>query len=443
MVACLSVILCACAARQPWMNPTGRAASVPGPPEPDFTHYVDENRIKIRAVLEGLFHDRGASPFLGGYSLEEATAMRAPFQMPEHDREICSDLSRGGGKGFLLIHGLTDSPYMMRSISESLHRAYPCAVIRAVLLPGHGTAPGDTLTMKHEDWMRVTDYGVKSFQKDGRIRELYLIGFSTGTALAIRHMKDGKNSDKIKGLILLSPAVKAKSPLIWAAGAMGVFKEWERVYAEKDAARYESFSFNAAAEFYRLTHELTSTGFTLNAPVLMAVSADDDTIDANAARSFFCSSASSPRRALIWYRSAFTNDGATTPCGDIATVDLKNPDQRYNGVPYRVANISHIAVPVSPGDRHYGVSGAYRNCKSYENGGTPDDAANCRKGSETTIFGENNINSAQARRVLGYDYWRRGTFNPDYERLEKSIICFVNEACQLGTVLDFSRRSAR
>ena len=443
VAVCVSIALGACISSNPeWFQPTGRAASVPGQPEPEFTQYVHDSRENIRQILDDLRFKSGQSPYLGGYTSEEAARMRGPFQLPEKDSDLCWDPSKGGGKGFLLIHGLTDSPYLMRSISDSLQKAYPCALIRAVLLPGHGTVVGDSLKMKHEDWMRMTDYGVRSFQKIDQIHDLYLVGFSTGTALAIKYMKEGQSTNKIKGLVLVSTAVKAKTKLAWATTVLRFVKDWASKYEERDAARYESFSMNAGAEFYELTKDLGDSKYALKVPVLMAVSADDDTIDAAEARKFFCDLTTANRRALIWYKTKYTQeDPALVSCNDIATVEFESPDLNYKGTPYRFANFAHIALTMSPGDKHYGVNGKYRNCKSYEEKGDVDGYAKCRQGSEQTIFSENNIATLKDEngKKLQYDYWRRGTFNPDYDRLEKSILCFTNDECQLESVLNLSR----
>lgn len=443
VAACVTLALGACTSSNPiWLKQTGKAASVPEQPGPEFTQYVQESRQNIREILADLRFKSGQSPYLGGYTSEEAAIMRGPFQLPEKDSDMCWDPSKGGGKGFLLIHGLTDSPYLMRSISDSLQTAYPCALIRAVLLPGHGTVAGDSLTMKHEDWMRITDYGVRSFQQIEKINDLYLVGFSTGTALAIRHMKEGQSTYKIKGLILVSTAVKAKTKFAWVATILRSVKDWASTYAEKDAARYESFSMNAGAEFYELTKGLIDSKYTLEVPVLMAVSADDDTIDAHEARNFFCDLTTAKRRALIWYKTKYTKDHQpVASCKDIATVEFESPELNYKGTPYRFANFAHTALSMSPGDKHYGVNGKYRNCKSYEDKGDVDGYEKCQKGSDKTIFSENNIATLKDEngKKIEYDYWRRGTFNPDYDRLEKSILCFTNNECQLASVLTLSK----
>ena len=148
--------------------------------------------------------------------------------------------------------------------------------------------------MDHQDWQRIVEYGVKGFQEDDRISDLYLVGFSAGTSLVIDYMKENPSTDaaervdKIQGLILLSPSVQAKSPFAFLAPFLNLFTDWESLFEEEDAVRYESFSYNAGTEFYALTRGMVDPEYALKVPVLMATSADDATVDAEAARRFFC-----------------------------------------------------------------------------------------------------------------------------------------------------------
>lgn len=438
IAGCLLVLLTACGSNPKWLEPTGRAASIPGD-KVGFSKYVQDSHRNIKKILDELRFTSGQKPYLGDYTSEQAAEMRGPFQEPEKDSDMCWDTLTGGGKGFLLIHGLTDSPYLMSSLRDSLHKAYPCALIRAVLLPGHGTVAGDSLNMKHEDWLSTINYGVRSFQSMDKIKNLYLVGFSTGTALVIKYMKESENKEKIKGLILLSAAVKAKSKFAFLSPFVRKVVNWTDKNGEYDAARYESFSVNAGAEFYELTKSITDSEYKLDVPVLMAVSADDATIDPFAARKFFCERMVSDR-ALIWYESSYTEDESepvSSSCiADITTRQIKGIEQNYNGITYRFANLSHIAITMSPGDKHYGVKGNYRDCKYYE---SKQDGAfeACQEGSKRSIFGEENIACLSDADKPDYDYLRRGTFNPDYEKLEAAILCFTKEECDLKSILTF------
>ncbi|MCG8548882.1 MAG: alpha/beta fold hydrolase [Desulfobacterales bacterium] len=426
------LFIASCAPKPSFLKETGRPAGVPSDPDLPFSQYVQESRKNIEHILSDLRFANGAEPYLGAYSAAQAAQMRGPFErLPEKE-----NTGPGKGKGFLLIHGLTDSPYLMRSIADSLQRAYPKATIRAVLLPGHGTVAGDSLKMRHSDWMAVTNYGVRSFEKMPSISDLYLVGFSTGTALAIRHLQDNPRPSKIKGLILISTAVKAKSGLAFLSPYLRWVKDWLDTYSERDAARYESFSVNAGAEFYLLTKSIMKSKVPVNVPVLMAVSADDGTIDAEAARQFFCDRVTARRRGLIWYTSRHAERNIDPPCGDIKEVKLGPVDRAFQGTAYRFANYAHTALSMSPADPHYGVNGRYHQCKSYDTPPEMEDFYNCQKGSAKTVFGEKDIAGKAAQKELDYDYWRRGTFNPDYPRLERAIICFADEACDLQKSLD-------
>lgn len=419
--------LASCSPTPSFLKKTDHPAGVPSDPDLPFSQYVRDSRKNIEQTLRDLRFANDADPYLGNYSPAQAAQMRSPFErLPEP-----GSTGPGKGKGFLLIHGLTDSPYLMHSIADSLQQAYPNGTIRAVLLPGHGTVAGDSLNMRHTDWMAITDYGVRSFEKMDTISELYLVGFSTGTSLAIRHLQDNPKNPQIKGLILISTAVKAKSGAAFLSPYLRWLKDWLDTFEERDAARYESFSVNAGAEFYLLTQNIMKSKTPIDVPVLMAVSADDDTIDADAARQFFCDRVTADRRGLIWYASRHAERNIDPPCGDIKEVELGPVDREFQGTAYRFANYAHTALSMSPADEHYGVNGKYHQCKAYD---TPPDMADfkeCQKGSAKTIFGERDIASKAAKKELDYDYWRRGTFNPDYARLERAIICLADETCDL------------
>jgi len=448
LIGCLLFSVSACSSADPLLRPTGKAAFVPADNVP-FTRYVEESRKNIEQILDELRPPSEGRIYLGGYTNREAAAMRSPFQLPPTESERCHDVAKGADKGFLLIHGLTDSPYLMRSISESLHKAYPCSLIRAVLLPGHGTVAGDSLEMSYKDWKRIVRYGVNSFKNDSAISQVYLVGFSTGTSLAIAYMKEYPpaaskcREDNIKGLILLSTAVKAKSGAAWLTPIAKWFKKWGTTFQEKDAARYESFSLNAGAQFYSLTKDMLDPEYTLDVPVLMAVSADDATIDARAAREFFCYPTEIRRRVLIWYQSIDPAVNASinrqdTPelmCDNIVEIRLTDIQPDFNTV-----NLAHTALSMSPDDPHYGVHGKYHNCKAYDTAKKTQEFEECRTNDTETVYGENNISKLKDRLHLNYKYLRRGTFNPDYANLEQKILCFTSDTCPAADLTSYGSR---
>jgi esterase/lipase len=404
-------------AGQDWLAPSGRAAGVPADLALPFEQYVANTRDNIGVVLRD--YGVNESNFDGGYTVEQAARMRSPFEVPIQSSETCS-VQTGQHKGFLLIHGLTDSPYLLRGVADSLRGLYPCAVIRAVLLPGHGTVPGDTLDMHFEDWLAITEYGARSLHNEEQVSDVYLVGFSTGTALSIRHMAEGESTDKVKGLIMLSTAVKAGTEFAFLAGWLKYLKPWMSNFKERDAARYESFSSNAGAQFYYLVKDLFNGDYDVDVPVLMAVSADDATINANSAQAFYCNNVqTNPRNKLLWYSSEAGEHGSSADCGaDLSVIKTTNEQAKQ----MRVANVAHTAISTPPDDAHYGRNGNYRECKEYQDDTEAYGA--CRQQDDRSMWGEKNINSSNARKELEFEYFRRGTFNPYYDELIEEIGCF-------------------
>jgi pimeloyl-ACP methyl ester carboxylesterase len=88
-------------------------------------------------------------------------------------------------KGMLLIHGLTDTPYLLHELGE--HFAQRCFLVRSILLPGHGTVPGDLINVDYTEWVSATRYGVQELGEAAD--EIYLVGFSTGGALALDYAR--------------------------------------------------------------------------------------------------------------------------------------------------------------------------------------------------------------------------------------------------------------
>lgn len=479
LLCCLGFALLGCSQQEPWLSPSGHSALIPDRSLP-FDHYVEQSHQRLLLAMESMEKSGLHVGFIGGYNAQQAAAMRAPFEWRGNPATcsparaaLVSDsafvsassertpiaeedgveavktvtltrtqgFGKGNGKGFLLIHGLTDSPYSLRSMAESLKQAYPCALIRAVLLPGHGTWPGDSLKMSHEEWQRIVDYGVNSFQDEDVITELYMVGFSTGTSLTIdylsRHPEKAVEArkDKIKGAVMMATAVKANSSVAFMAPWVRHVTTWMSHHKEQDAIRYESFSYHAAAEFYLLTEDMMQREKALTIPVMMVVPADDTTVDTRAAREFFCYASQIERKLLLWYTSVderINQKVSANPalnCDHIVEVAPSNMDAAY-----QTLNQSHLGVLIPPSDSHYGLNGKYRHCKYYESNGTEEEFQACQKDDQVSVFGEN-YDLLKEQGKLDGRYLRRGTFNPEYDAMMEKVICFVNERCELKTVL--------
>jgi len=415
LTAILAVLfaLSSYAAPEDRLKASGFSASIPEPDD-SFANYVAENTGRISHALQ-LIYDNGFSPFTGAYTLESVVQMRAPYQI-DVDTVRCNTAQSQRKLGFLLLHGLTDSPYMLRAMANSLAQQYPCALLRGLLLPGHGTLPGDTLAMKYEQWQATTEFGVESFRDE--VDELYLVGYSTGSSLSLDYVESHPEDELIAGLIMLSPALKASSDSAALAPWLRLVKRWLNVEADADAVKFESFSLNAAAEFYQLTRGLNSAFETsLQMPVFMAISGDDATISAEAAREFFCTKTDPANRWMIWYQAEASDSKPDSICSGLHVVSAAEPA-------YRMISYAHTSITLPPDDPHYGFDANYRNCLHYREHST--ERSECLTEDSLSVYGEHSL--LKDGRYEGM-LLRRATFNPRYDQMMMSIFCFVDLNC--------------
>lgn len=162
--------------------------------------------------------------------------------------------------GALLLHGLTDSPYSMRSIAERLRdEGY---LVIALRLPAHGTVPAALLTVTVDDWMAAVEIAWAHLrERVGPDAPMELHGYSNGGALAtlftLERLAAGEPTpDRV---VLLSPAIgitrfAAASNMHKAISWMPWFSKsrWLGIEPEYDPFKYNSFPKNAGAQSWAL-----------------------------------------------------------------------------------------------------------------------------------------------------------------------------------------------
>ena len=155
-----------------------------------FSDYVAERRAMIAKVHSGS----------NVAELEKVVNGNAPFEL-----KPAASCPKGRDKpyrrGVLLTHGLTDAPYSMHALASFFQEN--CFRVMAILLPGHGTQPGDLLDVTWQDWAKAEAYGADKLAAEAD--EIYLAGFSAGGTLSIyQALRD----NRVSGLFLFSPALK-------------------------------------------------------------------------------------------------------------------------------------------------------------------------------------------------------------------------------------------
>jgi alpha-beta hydrolase superfamily lysophospholipase len=351
-----------------------------------FADYVQRAQALLRSVHAGKNEE------------EELVAGNSPFEL--FPAESCR---RASGKpwrrGIVLTHGLSDSPYHLRHLAACFqHNGFR---VMALLLPGHGTQPGDLRHARWQEWAATVAYGADCMAAE--VDELYLGGFSAGAALSVLQASHDR---RVRGLFLFSPALQISPRARWANlhklySWLLPNAAWLNVLLDRDFYKYESFCKNAAAQMYALTRALPRQ--LPDIPVFAAASADDATVEA-AATLRFMREAAHPLNRLVWYSTARIEQPG------LEWVDSALPQQR-------ILTSAHTAIVMPPDDPHYGAAGRYANCLHYQN----EDGQRYRAclAERQAWLGE--VTPANLARGM----LRRLMYNPHYARMETSMQTFI------------------
>lgn len=425
LISVLSLTACAKGFIEPRHNPSKQVEVDPKKdpivyPEKEFTEYINKTRTYIKNAITNTTYEKLEDQWI------EA---RLPFEyQPKKEAPCNSEHYKSTKKpykyGALLIHGLTDTPFIMQDLGKAFRDK--CFLVRSILLPGHGTVPGDLLNINYLQWIKSIDAGIEGL--DTKVENLYLVGFSTGTSLSLHHVLRKNNPDHIKGLILLSPGIKEKT-------RAGLFANWHKIiswllpkakwinlHPDQDKVKYESFAFNAGDQFHLLTKDLRRLAkkTSVEIPVYMTVSSVDATVESNIARDFFCKNIKkNVKKRMVWYTSEKVNNLNGT-C-EIEEVDISNDSEG-------ILDYAHLSLPVSPENAYYGKNGAYKSCLTYSKSNFPKDQEDeelhqCKTktiGKNSRVkFGEH-IDKNKEKYIV-----RRLTFNPNFENMMKDIFKFI------------------
>ena len=364
-----------------------------------FSEYVARSRIMLGKV------------HAGAADLDRIVDGNAPFEL-----DPLPGFSAGQTKtyrrGVLLTHGLSDSPYLMRHLAEFFRqRGFR---VMAVLLPGHGTQPGDLLEVTWQDWAKTVAYG--AYQLAEQADEIYLAGYSAGATLSIyQSMRDSR----VRGLFLFSPALRITRKAAFARlhklySWLLPTAKWVDIKPDLDIYKYESFTKNAAAQTHALINALDGQlrKRALDIPLFIAASADDMTVKASVILEFIARARHPLSRVQL-----YTTEPEKIPDGFTADkLELVNsviPEQK-------ILSSAHSAIVMPPEDSHYGRTGDYSNCVHYY----PDEMekyAACLAHPDQDFQGEITEQNLKAG-IL-----RRLTYNPNFAALESSMQRFIDQ----------------
>ena len=95
--------------------------------------------------------------------------------------------------GVLLLHGMSDSPYSLRALGETLQRrGYQVLGLR---LPGHGTAPSGLLSVSWQDMAAAVRLAMQQLASRLGPKPIHMVGYSTGAPLALNFALEAEQDD--------------------------------------------------------------------------------------------------------------------------------------------------------------------------------------------------------------------------------------------------------
>ena len=186
-------------------------------------------------------------------------------------------------KVVVLFHGLSDSPFYLRSIAEALHQQGNNVIV--ALLPGHGKKQADEDMQDSHLSDRWRQHLTEIVAFSGNLgQSIYVGGFSTGGVVATEYVL--QHPDEVKGLILFSGALDLDTNLEFMANIWGM--QWLAKLLDGDYQalgpnpyKYPRVARSAAIELAEIifsVRELIEQGNVPNLPIFVAHSVVDTAV---------------------------------------------------------------------------------------------------------------------------------------------------------------------
>ena len=393
-------------------------------------------------------------PEFGLFRYSAASAADPFMRRPDFNRsfELVPERSRGS---VLLLHGMSDSPYSLHAIAETLfEQGYRVMGLR---LPGHGTAPSGLRSVRWQEMASVTRLAADHLANNGGDLPFHVIGYSTGAGLALDFALNALDDAALRmpdSLVLVSPAIGI-TPFAALAGTKAALGRlpgfaglaYTQIIPEFDPYKYNSFTANAGGQVHKLTssvaRRIAQVARTDDAARLPPILVFKSTVDATVSNEavvdrlmgllpdngnefvlFDINRAAVASAILVEDPGPFTNrmmsDGAlpfaitlvTNENPESANVVARHKPPNSSEVarteslglswPQGVLSLSHVALPFAPDDPLYGQ---FR----------PDDP-------NALFLGQPAIRGERGLLRISSDWLLRLRYNPFYAYLESQTL---------------------
>lgn len=285
---------------------------------------------------------------------DEVIANLAPFRMePPADCPVSTTATFRNG--VLLTHDLLESPYSMRELGKALQAR--CFLVYGLLLPGHGSRPGDLLRSDWEDWVAAEKFAARELARE--VDNLYLGGHGAGGTLAIL---EASNNAGVDGLVLFAPALDTHmSPWQTIPGAVLGWlipgARWAEVLPTVSAYRFDSRPYRLIGQTNALIEAMAAALPTrpFEVPVFTVLSLEDETVNPRAILDYMAVRVHPLSHTLVYTRHQATALPAMT------VVRTYFPDEG-------VLSLSHLGLMIPQHDPDFGWYGTGKSCGHYFRG---------------------------------------------------------------------------
>ena len=322
-------------------------------------------------------------------------------------------------KGLFLVHGLGDSPYFCRELAATL--CEKGLRVRVMLLPGHGSKPGDMLSVSYEQWQAETDFQLEQFAST--VEQLYVGGFSTGANLTTISAFDRND---INGMIHFSPAFKSRFFVSKLAPYIDTLYPWPNVEAEDNPSRYNSTAMPGFAAYQESVNALArrfdngnGNKTSLDVPVLMVLAEKDSVVDTQHVAQRFKENFTNDKKCLLWQGEEAPDVFIDNPSmsGQLLMQSMNLPEERISAA-------SHMSSLFSARNSLYGTQSTFKIC---DNGQGSESEARCKEGKEgkegkDLWYGPWGYDDEDANRV-----YARLTYNPYFDAMIDKIVAFTSD----------------
>ncbi len=163
----------------------------------------------------------------------------------------------------LVVHGLSDSPYTLKSIAQALNKND--VIVYGLRLPGHGTLPSSLDDVVWQDWLAAVRVADNHIHQQHAGLPYYFVGYSMGAALGVKMSLDAisQNQPSPDKMFLLSPALGVSRLARFAnlqriLSHLEIFHKarWLNILPEYDPYKYNSFTKNAGRQISLLISQL-------------------------------------------------------------------------------------------------------------------------------------------------------------------------------------------